>query len=182
VTLDIAAASEAPLLENLLELYIHDLSPAFPRIALGPDGRFGYPDLARYWSEPGTRFPFVIRRDGAVAGFVLATRGSPAADDPDVFDVAEFFVLRAHRGSHIGRDAAFELFDRLAGRWSVRVSEGNTGAVPFWRSILAEYTHGIAVETARAGTPHAWRVFSFTTRELRALGGALQAPAGDRAE
>src|SRR5712691_5279011 len=161
IVLDVAALRDAPLLANLLELYIHDLSEAFPFIELGADGRFGYDKLPLYWSEPERRFPFLIRYGTRVAGFVLATRGSPASDDPDVFDVAEFFVIRRHRRSGVGRRVAFLVWDRLPGRWIVRVSEGNTGALPFWAGVIAEYTRGAATEFERAGSPNAWRVFSF---------------------
>ena len=161
VVVDVAAPRDATLLENLLELYIHDLSEAFPGIELGPDGRFGYDKLPLYWSEPERRFPFLIRYRTRVAGFVLVTRGSPASDDPDVFDVAEFFVIRRHRRAGVARRAAFLVWDRFPGRWIVRVSEGNTGAVPFWDAVIAEYTSGAATESRRSGSPNAWRVFSF---------------------
>jgi predicted acetyltransferase len=161
VVLDVAASRDAPLLANLLELYLHDLSEAFPLIELGADGRFGYDNLPLYWSEPERRFPFLIRYGTRIAGFVLATRGSPASDDPDVFDVAEFFVIRRHRRSGVARRAAFLIWDRLPGRWIVRVSEGNTGALPFWARVIAEYTRGAAIESRRSGNPNAWRVFSF---------------------
>src|SRR3954451_14348288 len=120
VTLEAATQADLPLLSNLLELYIHDLSAAFPHVELGPDGRFGYPPLERYQAEPGRRFSFLIRCGGRVAGFALVTRGSPATDDPEVFDVAEFFVIRSHRRSGVGRRAAILLLDRLPGRWIVR--------------------------------------------------------------
>jgi predicted acetyltransferase len=152
------------LLANLLELYVHDLSEVFPLIELGADGRFGYDKLPLYWSEPECRFPFLIRYGTGVAGFVLATRGSPASDDPDVFDLAEFFVIRRHRRSGVGRRAAFLVWDRLPGRWIVRVSEGNTSALPFWAGVIAEYTNGAATEFEQEGTPHTWRVFSFESR------------------
>jgi len=161
VVLDVATPPEATLLANLLELYIHDLSEAFPLMELGTDGRFGYDKLPLYWSEPGRRFPFLIRCGTRVVGFVLVTRGSPASDDPDVFDVAEFFVIRRHRRSGVGRQASFLVWDRLPGRWIVRVSDGNTGALPFWERVIAEYTGGTAAESKRSGTPNAWRVFSF---------------------
>ena len=103
VTLDSATVAELPLLSNLLELYIHDLSSSFPDLEIGPDGRFGYSRLPLYWSEPSLRFPFLIRAGGRLAGFALATRGSPASDDPSVFDVAEFFVLRRYRRSKVTR-------------------------------------------------------------------------------
>jgi predicted acetyltransferase len=165
VVLDVATLADATLLSNLLELYVHDLSAAFPNVELGPDGRYGYRDLALYWSEPERRFPFLIRCDGRVAGFALARRGSPASDDPDVFDVAEFFVLRRYRRSGVGRRAAILLWNRLPGRWLVRVSEGNLGALPFWAGVITELTRGAATEFKRPGHPYAWRVFSFASAE-----------------
>ena len=167
VVLDVARPGDAGLLANLLELYLHDLSEAFPTIELGADGRFGYDPLPLYWSEPERRFPFFIRHGARVAGFVLATRGSPASDDPDVFDVAEFFVIRRHRRSGVGRRAAFLVWDRLPGRWIVRVSEGNTGGLRFWPGVIAEYTQGAHTEFERAGNPNAWRVFSFESVGVR---------------
>jgi predicted acetyltransferase len=161
VSLDVALSSDAALLANLLELYVHDLSEVFPLIELGADGRFGYDPLPLYWSQPERRFPFLIRCGERVAGFVLATRGSLASDDPDVFDVAEFFVLRRHRRSGVGRRAAFLLWDRLPGQWIVRVSERNSGAIPFWAGVIGEYTKDAVREFTRAGSPHRWRVFSF---------------------
>lgn len=161
VVLDVATPSDAAVIANLLELYLYDLSPAFPRIELGADGRFGYEKLPLYWTEPGRRFPFLIRFRTRVAGFALATRGSPMSDDPEVFDVAEFFVLRGYRRHGVGQRAAFLLWDRHPGRWIVRVSEGNAGALPFWTEIVAKYTGGRATTFTRPGDPHNWRVFSF---------------------
>jgi predicted acetyltransferase len=160
ITIEQAEPGEALLLANLLELYIHDLSEIFA-VELGPDGRFGYPALPRYWSEPEHRFPFFIRAGGKAVGFALVTRGSPATDDPDVLDVAEFFVLRRYRRSGCGRRAAALLFDRLPGRWIVRVSEGNPGGMPFWGSVIGAYTRGQFTQRMREASPHAWRDFSF---------------------
>ena len=47
VTLEPATRSDAPLLANLLELYVHDLSEIFP-VRIGEDGRFGYERLPLY--------------------------------------------------------------------------------------------------------------------------------------
>lgn len=163
VTIEQATLADAALLANLLELYIHDLSEVFA-IELGPDGRFGYPKLSLYWSEPEKRLPFLIRAGGKTVGFALVTRGSPATKNPEVLDVAEFFVLRRHRRSGCGRRAASLLFDRLPGNWIVRVSQGNRGAMAFWESVISAYTEGQFTQSVREGSPHAWRDFSFGRR------------------
>src|SRR5207253_5526181 len=42
------AQRESRRLENLVELYVHDLSDVFD-IEIGEDGRFGYEKLPLYW-------------------------------------------------------------------------------------------------------------------------------------
>jgi predicted acetyltransferase len=163
VVLEIATAHDAAVLSNLMELYSHDLSDVF-RLELGPEGRFGYEKLPLYWSEPERRFPFLLRYRGRLAGFALVTRGSPASDDPEDFDVAEFFVVRSCRRCGVGRRAAFVLWDRFPVRWTVRVSEGNPGGCRFWSAVIEEYANGALTQTKRPGSPHAWRVFSFDSR------------------
>lgn len=161
IVLEAAASSDATLLSNLLELYIHDLSAAFPSVELGPDGRFGYPKLPLYWSEPDRRFAYLIKCDRRIAGFAFVTRGSPVTDDPAVLDVAEFFVLRRYRRSGVGRAAALLLWKTLPGKWTVRVSESNASGLAFWRGVVGEFTDGRETESVRPGNPNAWRVFSF---------------------
>jgi predicted acetyltransferase len=164
VVLQVATASDAPLLSNLLELYIHDLSEVFPSLELGSDGRYGYDKLPLYWSESERRFAFLIQSHGLVAGFVLATRGSPASEDPDVLDIAEFFVARSHRRLGVGRQAAFLLWKALPGRWTVRVYEANRAALGFWSRVIAEFAHGAAAETERTDDGKIWRVFWFESK------------------
>ena len=153
------APDDAPLLANMMELYLHDLSEAFP-IELGPDGRFGYENLSLYWSEPERRFPFFVRLGDRLAGFVLIAR---EPDHPPKHDVAEFFVLRRYRRFGIGRRAAVLAWDRFPGSWTVRVSLGNAGAIPFWSRVIEDYTGGAASQFDRPGEPNDWRVFAFET-------------------
>ena len=165
VKLKVAGPDGARLLSNLLNLYMHDLSDTFP-IKPGADGRFRYRKLPLYWSEPEKRFPFLIYSGAQLAGFVLVTRGSPATDDPEDLDVAEFFVLRAYRRIGVGRQAAFTLWNRLPGQWVVRVSDGNGAGLSFWRAAVRQYTRGRFSERRRPGSPHGWRVFTFANVNL----------------
>ena len=66
--LELATPDTAPLLSNLLALYMQDMSEIFP-VAVGADGRFEYGNLPLYWSEPHRRFAFLIR-SGPRAGRV----------------------------------------------------------------------------------------------------------------
>ena len=161
-----AAPQEAPMLANLLELYAHDLSAVF-KLDLGPDGRYGYAQLPLYFSEPDKRMPFVMRCAGQLVGFAFVTRGSPLSEDPNVLDMAEFFVVRRHRRTGIGARAATLLWNRYPATWIVRVSAGNAAGRAFWTRTLARYSANRFDETQRTGTPHGWHVFQMNTMTWR---------------
>jgi predicted acetyltransferase len=163
VTLSPAGLSDAPVLSNLLEFYIHDLSDFFP-IEIGVDARFGYDRLASYWQEPERRSAYLIRVGSRLAGFALATRGSPLTDDPNDLDVAEFFVLRRHRRSRVGRRAAFLLWNRMPGHWIVRVAGNNQRALAFWRGVVSDYTRSALSERLVQLPERVWHVLDFDTR------------------
>src|SRR5262249_20625324 len=111
-----------------------------------------------------SHFAFLIKRSGELAGFVLATRGSPLSEDPRALDVAEFFVLRAHRRTGVGRCAARLVWDQLPGSWVVRVAEENRAGLRFWRAAVSEYAGGEMVERAVSLPNRAWRVFELKSR------------------
>lgn len=163
VTLTPVTPADATLLTNLFELYLHDMSEIFP-LHVGPDGRFGYERLPLFWSEPETRWGFFIRSGEEIAGFALVMRGSPASDDPEILDLSEFFVLRSYRRTRIGKRAAFLVWDRLPGRWSVRVAERNRGGLPFWDAAVAEYTGGVYGVSEYMGS-QLFRVYTFESKQ-----------------
>ena len=154
-----ATRADEAVLANLLELYAHDFSE-FSDIEIGEDGRFGYPHLRLYWEEEGRR-AFLIKSEGRLAGFAFVMRGSRVSGDRRVWDVAEFFVLRGHRGRGVGRAAAHALWRATRGGWEVRVMETNRAAAEFWARAVASFT-GAAVRPALVEQDGVrWRVFSF---------------------
>ena len=154
-----AASNQEPILANLLELYAHDFSE-FHDVEIGADGRFGYKALPLYWSKRGRR-PFLVWVDGTLAGFALVKQGSEISGDAAIWDVAEFFVLRAHRRHGVGVATAHEVWRRLPGRWEVRVMESNQGACRFWERAVAKFV-GCGIDATRVEKNCAWwRVFSF---------------------
>jgi predicted acetyltransferase len=139
VTLDIAAADQKPVLENLFQLYVHDFSEQWhgePRGEVGEDGLFeAYGHWDSYWTEAG-RTPLLIRADGHLAGFALINRFSHSGLPMD-FAVAEFFVVRKHRRGGVGFAAATQLLRARPGLWELAVARRNTGALPFWRKVAS---------------------------------------------
>jgi predicted acetyltransferase len=146
VVLEPVARERAAALRNLFELYVHDFSEIVP-LDLGEDGRFDVA-LGDEWWTRDDHFPFFVRRDGKLAGFALARRGSRVVpDDAEVMDVAEFFVVRGARGRGVGAAAARALFAAFPGRWEIRVRRANTAALRFW-SRVAEAWAGAPVARA----------------------------------
>jgi len=154
------------VLANLLELYAHDLSEFFD-LRLQADGRFGYPLLPRYWEEEG-RFPFLVKVDGQLAGFVLVSRGSRVTGDARVWDMAEFFVVRRYRKQGIGAAVAGEVWRRFPGSWEVRVLEANEPARMFWGAAIGAFTASEVRESAVELQQKRWILLSFVSPEADA--------------
>jgi len=154
-----ARPEQEPALANMLELYAHDFSE-FVDLKLGADGRFGYRHLPLYWKEPG-RHPFIIKADGHLAGFVFVRRGSEVSDDVDVWDIAEFFVVRGFRRLGVGTKAAQDIWRQFPGKWEVRVIDRNQRAREFWGRAVREFL-GESIEPVLLDKDgESWRVFSF---------------------
>ena len=121
------ALADKEVLAQLLELYLHDLSP-LTAADVGPRGWFGYRYLDNYWSDHD-RHPFFLRVGDRLAGLALVRSGPP-------HDMAEFFVMRKYRHQGIGRRAANTVFGMFPGEWQVRQLAANTAATAFWRSAI----------------------------------------------
>ena len=145
--IEIAAAAEGfAIVRNLFALYVHDMSE-FIGLDVDAAGRFAIPEsLVSYWegSEAAQRYPFLIRADGRLAGFALVRQMGAGSG---AYDMGEFFVLKRYRRSGLGRQVAWQLFDRFTGTWEVRELPANTLAQTFWRRIIDDYTHGAFTET-----------------------------------
>jgi predicted acetyltransferase len=140
MTLEIspAALEDKPLISRMMQLYLYDFSE-MTGFDLDPQGCFLYPYLDHYWSEPN-RYPFVIRFDGKLAGFVLVNQHTHIPGNE--WSIAEFFVLRKYRRKGIGKRVAFDIFNRFHGKWEIYQIPENKTAQVFWREVIDEYTQG----------------------------------------
>lgn len=139
LTLTKAFVQQEPILQNLMQFYTHDFSEFWAgasRGDLAADGRFEAYPLADYWTRADWSAQLIWRGD-VLAGFALvndqAHSGAPVASS-----VAEFFVLRKHRGGGVGREAAEMIFSQRPGPWEVAVARKNVRALNFWRRTILE--------------------------------------------
>lgn len=107
---------------------------------LGDDGFFGYQCFDQYWQEPN-RFPYIIHCNKKIAGLVLLIKGSPVTDDPEVWDISEFFIMKNYRRQGVGTQVVHDLWRRFPGDWQVRVLPENHAACEFWSNVIKTYTH-----------------------------------------
>ena len=154
-----ATREQRPILSNLLQLYMHDFSEIIS-ITVDGEGKFEYPNLSLYWSEPG-RFPFLAVVNGEWAGFALITQQAATGDGDRVWDMAEFFVLRGYRHQGVGRRLAHLAFERFPGPWQVRVMEANAGAHRFWQQAVESFTGASHPPERTQINGAAWWVFRF---------------------
>lgn len=144
-----APSSAQPLLERLIQLYAYDFSE-LTGSDLDELGLFaGGTPLATCWEHPW-RHAYVIRAttsgESHVAGFTILDERSRLTGDPEVADVAEFFVLRRYRRQGVGLAAAAAAFTLFSRRWEVRQTAANVAATAFWRKAIGAYTLGAYAE------------------------------------
>jgi len=129
IELELVTDDSRTTLENLLQLYIHDLSQfRFSR----PDetGRFNRDDrYAVFFTDPDRR-AYLFRDESGPVGFGLV-RG--LSEHRRL--MAGFFVVRGARRHNVGHVAALEMLRRHPGAWEIPFQEENAGAARFWRVV-----------------------------------------------
>jgi predicted acetyltransferase len=134
-----ALRRQAPIIQNLVQLYTHDFSEFWggtSRGDLNAEGLFDAYPLDEYWSRANWA-AMLIWCDRALAGFSLVndqTHSGLAAGR----NMAEFFILRKHRGRGGSRIAAESIFSLHPGSWEVAVTRKNERAQQFWRKTLRQ--------------------------------------------
>jgi predicted acetyltransferase len=120
-----------PVVENLLQLYIHDLSQFR---ASRPDeaGRFNHDERYAVFFYDPDRCAYLFRDESGPVGFGLV-RGLSESRRL----MAGFFVVRGVRRLGVGHDAALEMLRRHPGIWEIPFQDENAGAARFWRQLAA---------------------------------------------
>jgi predicted acetyltransferase len=154
-----ASADQQPVLAQLMELYIYEFSQILD-LDLNDNGRFNYKLLPKYWEDPN-RIPFLIWVDQKLAGFVLVQQGSPIEDAPNVWDIAECFVLRKFRRTGVGRTAAHWVWSTFPGSWQVRVLAIHERANDFWKNAITDFVKNAVSPARKTLGGKDWIVYQF---------------------
>jgi predicted acetyltransferase len=141
MTIVLDPVSDEPVLNRLMQFYAYDFSEFMGFDVRNDAVFFSGESKATYRPEPW-RHAYFLRVDGCLAGFVILDEKSRITGDPDVMDVAEFFVMRKYRRKGVGIVAATRAFDLFPRRWEVRQTAKNVAATAFWRETIARYTGG----------------------------------------
>lgn len=139
ITIEIAQKDEKEILKNLLEKYRYEFSQ-YDDTDVNNFGLFGYTYFDHYWTEE-KRHPYFIKVDGKFAGFILVNDYPEIKIETD-YSMAEFFVLYKYRRYGVGKYAAKYIFDKLKGKWQVKLHPKNIISEKFWLKIIDEYTKG----------------------------------------
>jgi predicted acetyltransferase len=128
-----AREDQRPIIANLIQLYLYDMTESMP-FPVGPDGRFEYDFLDRFW-----RFPHLVHVDNELAGFALVIDECPLTGRKLCWFMAEFFVLKAYRRRGAGRAALSAILQAHPGDWHVGVPKANQPAQAFWGRALTPH-------------------------------------------
>ena len=88
-------------------------------------------------------------------------KGSRVSGDQNVWDMAEFFVLRGYRRRGTGTRIAHEVWRRFPGQWEVRVMQANVSAHQFWQQAISAFTDNAVRSSSFEKNGETWRLFSF---------------------
>lgn len=125
---------------TLFQVYQEELSPHSGNRP-GSGGDYPYVYWHLYWSEPESRFPYIIVQDDTTAGLLLLRH----CDRDDLgrkthsLQVAEFFILPAFRGSGLAEEVLLEVARRAEAQgrrvtWSCYQS--NVRALGLYNKVL----------------------------------------------
>lgn len=97
-----------------------------------------YKYLDSYW-EKENRYPYFIKIDGNIAGFVLINSHTLVVNNAK--SISEFYVKKEFRRDGVGTQAASQAFNLFPGTWEVRELCKNPKARLFWTKVIGDITN-----------------------------------------
>jgi len=134
ITLKEIELEKKDILNNLMQLYLHNISLNFPMDFDSNTGMYGYDDIEKYFENDNNK-AFFILKENEIAGFMLID----LSDEKNI--VQEMFVLNNYKRKGVGKTAVSILFDKFRGNWEIKSLPCSESAEKFWISSVKEYTN-----------------------------------------
>ncbi|SFB41472.1 GNAT family N-acetyltransferase [Clostridium frigidicarnis] len=135
-------------LENLMSIYLHDLSEFAADLKINEEGKFEYDGLELYFKSDDL-IPYFITYQDEVVGFVLFNMGKYVPKDID-YVVHKLFILKGFRKKGIGNAAIKILLDKYKGKYRIIQISTNKTAVNF----LAKFYEKQGIEYIESKEKH----------------------------
>lgn len=124
---------EKNILNNLLQLYLHEISFYFPIQFDSLKGEYQYENLDIYFNNQ-TNKAYFIKADLDIIGFLLINK------EEDTNIIQEIFVLNNYKNKGIGEKAVVLLIKE--GKWLIKSLPNSLLAEKFWDKTISKITNG----------------------------------------
>ncbi|MBL8067847.1 MAG: hypothetical protein JNM28_05315 [Armatimonadetes bacterium] len=137
LTLSLVTGEDLQVLENLLQLYLHEAS-RFDPVEIGEDGKFDTSPFTKLLLTPEVD-AYLVRIKGKIAGFAIV---KPTFQGGEIVarSLTDLFLLETYRGFGIGEEVARMVFDQSPGLWHLEIYGKHEEAAKFWAKVIYRYT------------------------------------------
>ncbi|GED16965.1 GNAT family N-acetyltransferase [Aneurinibacillus migulanus] len=127
---------EKNILDNLIHLYLHDLSTYTNQLSINDQGVFIYENLECFFVESNLT-PFFIMLENQIIGFILFVK--TIKNNKLEYCINDLFLLNRYRGRGLGKEAVKQLLSSFPGSYYVLQLEQNQPAIQFWKAFYRKY-------------------------------------------
>ena len=121
-------------LDNIFQLYLHELSEFFPADFNCETCRYEY-NLNKYIDNENN-ISYFIKEDNLIYGFILLD-----ILENNTYEISEIFILNNYKKRNIGTIASMIVFDKYKGNWIVKAVPNSNKAEMFWTKVIGKYTN-----------------------------------------
>lgn len=178
-----AGGRDLPLLDTLLQLFLHDLSEHLDpgELPLRRDGRFDWGHDALAWVVSSRRWAYLICHREEVVGMVLTSEMLRLRSGPGR-TVDAWFILRPYRRRGLGRAIWGQLYETWQGYWELPTLHANPLGEVFASAGADAYASIQRGEQVIEEHGRAVRVQWFVARDLGGRDGNEQVQQADQVD
>ena len=131
-----ASKTNKKIIENLLQLYLSDISTYFPMDMDQKTGKYIYDDINKYFDKDNCDSAYIIKYENKISGFMFIDKKD------DEYVVQEIFILNEYKRKGIGEEVIKRIFDKNRGNWLIKALPCSLPAEKFWTRVVEKYTNG----------------------------------------